>query len=415
MRAMRLPARPVKLGFGPGAATWVLLQQVVVRGLVAVKFLAIGRILGPSAIGLASVALLAVAIAEALSDTGLSQAMIQGHAPPTRDQFGAVWTTLATRGLLVALLLVAIAPLMDAQFHLGGALGLVQIAALLPLLRGVSSPAYFLAQRDRRFQHIACIEIACACVDCTVGVTLALTGVGPYSLLIGMMTGEAFKGVLTWTTLTPRPPVRLRWSGIGHYLGFSRWIWASSVVNLMINQFDKVMVGKLLGPTQLGAYQMSSRLAQMLLADAALAMSQYLFPTFAAHHRGGPHAAARLFRMYLGAVALGLVVVVVVLRAAAEPLFSLVLGSAWLSAVPLFRIFVINMAIGALIAVLVSYLRAIGDARAATHASLLQVVVLIATVPLATQRWGVTGIAWAMTLGLASGAGWMLYRALRRR
>ena len=91
------------------------------------------------------------------------------------------------------------------------------------------------------------------------------------------------------------------------------------------------------------------------------------------------------------------------------------LGSAWLSAVPLFRIFVINMAIGALIAVLVSYLRAIGDARAATHASLLQVVVLIATVPVATQRWGVTGIAWAMTLGLASGAGWMLYRALRRR
>jgi PST family polysaccharide transporter len=412
---MRLPAWPVKAGFGPGAATWVLLQQVVVRGLVAVKFLVIGRILGPSAIGLASVALLAVAIAEALSDTGLAQAVIQGHAPPTRDQFGAVWTTLATRGLLVALLLVACAPLMDAQFHLGGALGLVQIAALLPLMRGASSPAYFIAQRERRFQHIACIEIACACVDCTMGITLALAGFGPYSLLLGMMTGESFKGVLTWTTLSPRPPIRLRWAGIGDYLGFSRWIWASSVVNLMINQFDKVMVGKLLGPTQLGAYQMSSRLAQMLLADAALAMSQYLFPTFAAHHRGGPHAAARLFRLYLGASALGLVVVVIVLRAAAAPLFQLVLGDAWLPAVPLFRIFVINMAIGALIAVLVSYLRAIGDARAATHASLIQVAVLIAVVPVATHRWGVTGIAWAMTVGLASGAGWMLYRAFRRR
>ena len=410
-----MPAWPAKAGFGPGAATWVLLQQVVVRGLVAVKFLTIGRILGPSAIGLASVALLAVAIAEALSDTGLAQAMIQGNTPPTRDQFGAVWTTLATRGLLIALLLVACAPLMDAQFHLGGALGLVQIAALLPLMRGVSSPAYFIAQRERRFQQIAFIEIACACVDCTVGIVLALGGVGPYSLLIGMMTGEAFKGTLTWTTLSPRPPIRARWSGIGHYLGFSRWIWASSVVNLVINQFDKVIVGKLLGPTQLGSYQMSSRLAQMLLADAALAMSQYLFPTFAAHHRGGPQGAARLFRMYFGVIALGLVVVVVVLRFAAETLFQLVLGDAWLSAVPLFRIFVINMAIGALIAVLVSYLRAIGDARAATHASLIQVVVLIAVVPIATHRWGVTGIAWSMTAGLASGATWMLYRAFRRR
>jgi PST family polysaccharide transporter len=411
---MRMPAWPVKAGFGPGAATWVLLQQVVCRGLVAVKFLAIGRILGPSAIGLASVALLAVAIAEALSDTGLSQAVIQGEAPPTRNEFGAVWTTLASRGILIALLLVACAPLMDAQFHLGGALGLVQIAALLPLLRGVSSPAYFLAQRDRRFQSIARIEISCACVDCVVGIALAFAGAGPYSLLLGMMTGETFKGVLTWTTLSPRPPIRLAWSGIGHYLGFSRWIWASSVVTLVINQFDKVMVGKLLGPTQLGSYQMSSRLAQMLLADAAIAMSQYLFPTFAAHHRGGPHGAARLFRIYLGATALGLFVVVIVLRATAQPLFQFVLGDAWLPAVPLFRIFVINMAIGALIAVLVSYVRAIGDARAATHASLIQAAVLIAVVPYATHRWGVTGIAWGMTLGLASGAGWMLYRAFRR-
>lgn len=415
MRAMRLPAWPVKAGFGPGAATWVLLQQVVVRGLVAVKFLLIGRILGPSAIGLASVALLAVTIAEALSDTGLAQAVIQGPAPPTRDQFGAVWTTLATRGLLIALLLVACAPLMNAQFHLGGALGLVQLAALLPLLRGLASPAYFIAQRERRFQHVAGIEISSACVDCGVGVGLALAGAGPYALLLGMMTGEAFKGMLTWTTLSPRPPVRLSWAGIGHYIGFSRWIWASSVIILVSNQFDKVVVGKLLGPTQLGAWQMSSKLAQMLLADAAIAMSQYLFPTFAAHHRGGPQTAARLFRIYLGVAALGLAAVVVVLRFAAEPLFLFVLGAAWLPAVPLFRIFVINMAVAALNTVLASYLRAVGDARAVTVASLIQVVVLLAAVPLAMHRWGVMGIAWAMTLGLVSGAAWMLYRVWKQR
>src|SRR5215469_5971989 len=148
---MRLPVIPVKAGFGPGAATWVLLQ------------------------------LLAVAIAEALSDTGLAQAVIQGPTPPTRAEAGAVWTTLATRGLLIALLLVASAPLMDAQFHLGGALGLVQLAALLPLLRGLASPAYFIAQRERHFQHIAAIEISSSCIDCGLGIALALAGAGPYS------------------------------------------------------------------------------------------------------------------------------------------------------------------------------------------------------------------------------------------
>jgi PST family polysaccharide transporter len=415
LRAIRLPALSIASSFGASAATWVLLQQFAVRGLVAIKFLAIGRMLGPAAIGSVSVALLAVAIAEALSDTGLAQAVIQGEHAPTRPQLSAVWTTLTARGVLISLLLVASAPLLSSQFHLDGSLVLIQLAALLPLLRGLASPAYYVVQRERRFQHIAGVEVAAAFVDCSVGLTLAYFGAGAASVLIGLVAGETLKSVLTWATMTPRPPVRAVWSGIGQYVGFSRWIWASSVINLLLNQIDKVVVGKLLGPTQLGGYQMSSRLAQMLLADAAIAMSQYLFPTFAAHHRRNGQAASRLIRIYLLVAAVGLAAFVELLRLIAEPMFSLILGAAWLPAVPLFRILVINMAIGALIAVLVSYLRAVGDAKATVHASAIQVVVLLVSAPLAVRWWGVTGIAWSMTLGLGCAAAWMLYRTLKAR
>lgn len=415
VRSGRVAALSVRASLGASAATWVLLQQVAVRGLVAIKFLAIGRILGPAAIGSVSVALLAVAIAESLSDTGLAQAVIQGREAPTRDELSAVWTTLVSRGILVGLLLVALAPLMESQFHMNGELLLLQLAALLPLIRGIASPTYFVVQRERRFQHIALIEIAAAMADCSIGLLLALAGAGAYAVLLGMALGEALKSTLTWATMTPRPPLRLRWHGIGHYVAFSRWIWASSVVNLVLNQFDKIVVGKMLGPAQLGAYQMSSRLAQMLLADAAIAMSQYLFPTFSAHHRSDAKKAARIFKLYLAAAVVGLAVVVLVLRWLAAPLFSLVLGAQWMSAVPLFRIFVINMSLGALIAVLVAYLRAVGDARAATHASVMQVIVLFAVVPPATHYWGVTGIAWGMTAGLGVAVAWMLYRTVKAR
>ncbi|MFM0643206.1 oligosaccharide flippase family protein [Paraburkholderia bryophila] len=414
MRSIRVTAFSVRGGLGPSAPTWVLLQQVVVRGLVAVKFLALGRILGPSAIGSVSIALLAVAIAESLSDTGLAQAVIQGRDTPTHQELGAVWTTLTTRGIVVALLLVALAPVMNRQFHLGNALALLQLAAALPLIRGLASPAYFVVQRNRGFQQLAGIETAAAFLDCCTGLALALSGAGAYSLLIGMIVGDTLKSLLTWITMRPRPPIRLAWAGIGHYIDFSRWIWAGSVVNLLLNQFDKVIVGKLLGPAQLGAYQMSSKLAQMLLTDAAFAMGQYLFPTFSAQHRHDARVAARRVRLYLMIVAGGLAILVVLLRMIAEPLFAFILGPAWMSAVPLFKIFVINMAIGALIAVFVAYLRAVGDAKAVTHASLIQMVLLIAIVPPMTHYWGVTGVAWSMTIGMGSAATWMLYRTLRR-
>jgi O-antigen/teichoic acid export membrane protein len=395
------------------AAFWVLLQQVVVRGFVAIKFLAIGRILGPEAIGAVSIALLAVAIAESLSDTGLAQAVVQGNAAPTHDELGSVWATLAMRGVLIGLLIAVLAPFMTSQFHMSGSIGLILLAAVLPILRGIASPAYFVVTRQRGFQKLAGVETSASFTDCAVGLICALSGAGAYSVLIGLVAGELLKTTLTWTTMSPRPPIRLSFKGISHYVNFSRWIWAGSVVNLLLNQFDKVVVAKLLGPLQLGAYQMSSKLAQMLLADAAIAMSQYLFPTFSEHQRRDPQGARKLFRKYMLLAAVGLAVFVVVLRFAAEPLFNLVLGAAWLSAVPLFKIFVINMAIGAIIAVLVSWLRAVGKPKVATHASIIQAIVLCVTVPVATHYWGVTGIAWAMTAGLSAAAGWMLLCVVR--
>ena len=109
MRSIRVPLVSMRPAFGGSAATWVLIQQVLVRGLVAVKFLAIGRMLGPAAIGSVSVALLSVAIAESLSDTGLAQAVVQAKGTPTRSELGAVWTTLTARGALIALLRIALA------------------------------------------------------------------------------------------------------------------------------------------------------------------------------------------------------------------------------------------------------------------------------------------------------------------
>ena len=212
-RSIRFPTLSLRGGLHPSAPTWVLLQQLVVRGLVAVKFLALGRILGPAAIGSVSVALLAVAIAESLSDTGLAQAIIQDRDAPTRSQLRSVLTTLATRGVFIALLLASLAPTMFRLFHLrAGELGLLLLAAVVPLIRGTMSPAYFVVQRERRFQHIAAIEMSASIADCSIAIGTALSGAGVYSALLGTITAETLKTTLTWMTMQPRPPLRLAWS-----------------------------------------------------------------------------------------------------------------------------------------------------------------------------------------------------------
>src|SRR5258708_37069705 len=89
------------------------------------------------------------------------------------------------------------------------------------------------------------VGMASGFLDCAIGLAFALGGAGAYSVLLGMVAGESLKTALTWTTMSPRPPLRLSWKGIGHYVNFSRWIWAGSVGNRRLNQFAKVIVAKL--------------------------------------------------------------------------------------------------------------------------------------------------------------------------
>jgi len=122
VRAVRLPFSTASVRFDQDAAIWVLLQQIVVRGFVAVKFLAIGRILGPAAIGSVSVALLAVAIAEALSDTGLAQAVaiLPGISRSGSTVSAALWRNLgpaaaAEFSFLLAVPVIAGAALLEGR------------------------------------------------------------------------------------------------------------------------------------------------------------------------------------------------------------------------------------------------------------------------------------------------------------
>ena len=57
---------------------------------------------------------------------------------------------------------------------------LMQLAALLPLLRGLASPAYYVVQRDRGFQHIAGMRWR-RVLRLRVGLALAYRGAGASS------------------------------------------------------------------------------------------------------------------------------------------------------------------------------------------------------------------------------------------
>ncbi len=393
---------------------WLVARQFGVRGMTALKFMLGARLLGPGAIGLVGVALFSVAIGDAASDTGLGEAIVQREAVIDRDEAGAVWTLQLARGLALGALLAVATPWICAYFRVPQALPLLFVAVATLLPGNTLNPGIHLAQRNRDFRLLTLSALVGGVLDLTCGIGLVLGGVGPVGLLIGTLVAACWTSLVSWTWCRIPLAPTLRWGKIRSLTGFGKWVWSTSILTLVLNQADKVIIARLLGPVELGLYQVATKLAQLALVDTAGLFGQYLYPTVAQVYRGSAQAArqyvVRMLRRYL----VGMALIAAMLAIFAAPLIGHVFGHAWAGAAPMLRLLAAIGLINALIVVLVVYLRATGRPRWVSHVVTLQLVVMLTAIAPLYRALAVTGLLLALMLSAAVAAGALAWAAFRQ-
>lgn len=398
-----------------GQVAWVLIQHVLVKGFFAAKFLVAARLLGPEQFGLVGVALAALAIVESLSDTGMSQAVIQRKKLVSQAEAGAVWTLQITRGFVLLVVLYLFAGPIGNLFGIAAAAPLIALAALLPLVRNAVNPGYAVLQRDRHFRALCASESAASLMDLVFTIVFLYAGLGAVSVLMGSLVADGCRLVLSWFVFRLPMTVNVAW-GVNKELGsYGKWIWGSSVLVLMLNQFDKIMVSRLLGASQFGLYQASNRIAQLTVSEIANALSTYFFPMFAsAHHRGGNEARTAFNRsikkvgFYCGLAAISLVLI--------GPYFlQKTLGPQWTGMNAIIQIQSIAMWFSGMNSLCVAYLRAVGCPDAIFLAICIQLLILILPSYWVLSLFGAIGMACLMTLALSVSFFVLLYSANKVR
>lgn len=394
---------------------WIILQLIFVRGLMAIKFLVAARLLGPESIGLVGVALFSLAVVESLSDTGLSHAVIQRKEVINKNEAGAIWTLLIFRGCVLFFILLISAIPISIFFNFTGATILIAITAVIPLLRNAINPGVFLVQRERDFRKISIYEVVAATFDISVTIILINLNFGASSLVIGNITCDAIKLFITWSWFQIPISPNTNWKALQSLTSFGKWIWSSSLVTLILNQTDKILVAKLLGPTDFGLYQVAAKISQIVVTDGAVALSQYLYPTFSHRYRLSAQDAKNYFNWIMWKLIPILIGIGIALAIFAEYIVSIFLGSAWTNAVPLIRALEFPMLLGAIISVLVVYLRAVGKPESVTQATMIQLISFLIVTPIFLHYFGAIGMAISLAIGGFTAAYFMFYKIRRHK
>lgn len=331
------------------AATWAFIALVGGRAISVVALAGLARLLGPADFGLMAFALVFITYAETIGDLGTSAALIYW---PDRDRGRDDVAQLTFRVSLIAgLAWFAIswiaAPWVAGFFHAAETTSILRALAWTFPLKALGSTHDALAQKDLRFRARFVPEIGLAAFKAAVSLALAVIGFGVWSLVFGHLAGVLAWTMLLWIVVPWRPRARVRHDLLGPVLSYGRSIVAVNMLAAVVHHSDVLVVGRMLGATALGLYQVAGRLPDVTLMMIVRVAGRVLFPAFA-QVSSSREALRAAYLTALKYVALLVLPAAVVLIALAEPVVRIVFGPPWLSTVPILRALAVYAALRAL-------------------------------------------------------------------
>jgi len=397
-------------------AAWVFAGKLVGRGMSLVRLIVLARLLSPEDFGLFGIVMLAIATLETFTQTGFNTALIQ-RKDNTEDYLDTAWTVQIIRGLVLAGLVYASAPLVGWFFNEARAIPLLRVMCISVALGGFVNIGTIYFRKELKFHKQFVYDLVPAVLSLIVGVILAYRLRSVWALVWAGLAAAPARVLLSYAIHPYRP--RLHWSSAQAALlfRFGRWVLASSILVLLLNHGDDAFLGKLLGAASLGLYQMAYRISNLPATEITHLVGAVTFPAYSKIQ----NETSRLRQSYTAIYALTAATTVpltALIALFADPLVPRVLGETWRPAVPAIQVLAVWGFIRSLGAHTGPLWVATGKPHLPAYFQAVKLCLLAVTIYPFTKAWGVTGTALAVvcqSVVVHAVGYWFLARSLECR
>lgn len=252
-------------------------RQVLSVGITAV----LARMLSPSDYGLVALAAIFTGFLSMFGDLSIGTALIQKKVIEDWEISTSFWICIAT-GVALATILCAIAPFAADYYEQPILTYLIVISALNFLITPICSIHKTLLTKKLQFNRMGQLNILFASFSAITSLTLAVSGLGVWSLVLGDLVANVLIIPIVWKFEKWRPKFIFDRSCFKYLFTFSSYILSSNVLFYFARNFDNMIVGKYLGAGVLGIYSMAYKLMMKPLQQISWSVTLVLFPTFSA-------------------------------------------------------------------------------------------------------------------------------------
>lgn len=261
------------------SSAWSFFGSVSKQASQFLVSLILAKFLSPESFGLIGMVTLATGLALAVSEMGLGSAIIQKENATDVDAHSLFWFNLAL-GIAMALGLVLLSPLIAVFFYKPELTSLVMGASPVLLFGAISVIPAALMRKALRFRALTLIDIFCSVFSGGVAITMAVGGMGVWSLVAQALLLSLSNALLVYLCSGYRARAILSIEAVRRFLPFSLNLLGFNLVNYFSRNIDYLLIGKFLGATPLGLYTLAYKIMLIPLHNISWAVGNALFPVF---------------------------------------------------------------------------------------------------------------------------------------
>jgi O-antigen/teichoic acid export membrane protein len=370
---------------------WVFGLRIANRSLGFIRTIILARLLAPHDFGLFGIALLAIATLETFSQTGFQAALVQKkkNVEPYLD---TAWTISAIRGIILFLILFSSAPLIANFFDSAQATLIIKVIAVSTLLSGFRNIGIIFFQKELEFNKQFLYEISATLVDLTVAIILAFILRNVWALVWGGLAANFVRVFMSYIIHPYRPRIKFEKEKFQELFAFGKWVLGSSILVFLITQGDDIFVGKMLGVTALGLYQMAYLISNLPATEITHVISQVTFPAYSKLQDDLPKLREAYLKVFqvTAFISIPLAGAIFVF---ARDFTQFVLGDKWLPIIPIIQVLSFWGAIRSIGSTAGPAFQGIGNVKIIFKLQFVILFILVASIyPLAT-KFGILGVA----------------------
>ena len=260
--------------------SWMGAFRTVSRIVSLARIIVLARILTPAQFGIFGIASLVLSLLEIIAETGINTFLIQ-EKRDIKSYINSAWVISIARGCIIAILIIISSPFIAFFFDSSEVYPLVLLVGVVPLIRGFINPSIVRFQKELEFNKEFFMRLAIFLLDSAVAVVLAISTRSVVSFVWGLIAGALLEVLLSFVFIKPLPRLEFNFSIVKKILHKGKWVTLSGIFNYLAQEGDDIVVGKILGTTSLGIYQMGYKLATLPISEISDVINKVAFPVFA--------------------------------------------------------------------------------------------------------------------------------------